>query len=116
MAQITPAGPDLFIYADGLVDCWGLVTLEKFAEKLRTGWVATEFPEGARASAFEMADWKFAEPDSRLPPELLLAEVRDTIDQLNGPHARASPTRRRACPWADPPGRAEPEPATAATG
>ncbi|MEV6855354.1 hypothetical protein AB0M89_16300 [Streptomyces microflavus] len=28
---------DLFIYADGLIDCWGLVTLEEFEEKLRTG-------------------------------------------------------------------------------
>ncbi|MBK3558481.1 DUF1768 domain-containing protein, partial [Streptomyces sp. MBT56] len=26
---------DLFIYADGLIDCWGLVTIEEFEEKLR---------------------------------------------------------------------------------
>ncbi|MFJ9767632.1 NADAR family protein [Streptomyces erythrochromogenes] len=75
---------DLFIYADGLIDCWGLVTLAEFEEKLRTGWVATSFPEGGEASAHELADWKFSEPESRLTPELLVAEVRDTIDQLNG--------------------------------
>ncbi|WP_327313235.1 NADAR family protein [Streptomyces sp. NBC_01235] len=75
---------DLFIYADGLVNCWGLVTLEEFEEKLRQGWVATEFPDGARASAHGLAAWKFGEPRGLLTPELLLAEVRDTIDQLNG--------------------------------
>ncbi|MFF1904457.1 NADAR domain-containing protein [Kitasatospora sp. NPDC058218] len=75
---------DLFIYADGLIDCWGLVTVEEFEEKLRTGWVATSLPEGGEASAHELADWKFSEPESWLTPELLVAEVRDTIDRLNG--------------------------------
>lgn len=75
---------DLFIYADGLIDCWGLVTLGEFEEKLRSGWVATHLPEGARASGHELAAWKFSEPHTWLTPELLLAEVRDTIDQLNG--------------------------------
>ncbi|MFJ9644056.1 NADAR family protein [Streptomyces sp. NPDC004244] len=75
---------DLFIYADGLVDCWELVTLEEFEEKLRTGWVATSLPEGGRASAHHLAAWRFGEPQTWLTPELLLAEVRDTIDELNG--------------------------------
>ncbi|WP_369192136.1 NADAR domain-containing protein [Streptomyces sp. R08] len=75
---------DLFIYADGLIDCWGVVTVAEFEEKLRTGWVATSFPEGGEASAHELAEWKFREPKSWLTPELLVAEVRDSIDQLNG--------------------------------
>ncbi len=75
---------DLFIYADGLIDCWDLVTLAEFEEKLRCGWVATDLPEGARASGHELAAWKFSEPRSWHTPELLLAEVRDTVDQLNG--------------------------------
>ncbi|MFD0023250.1 NADAR family protein [Streptomyces sp. NPDC058382] len=75
---------DLFIYADGLIDCWGLVTLDEFERKLRSGWVATELPDGARASAHDLAAWTFHEPRVRFTPELLLAEVRDTVDQLNG--------------------------------
>ncbi|MGQ4731600.1 MULTISPECIES: NADAR family protein [Streptomyces] len=74
---------DLFIYADGLIDCWGLVTIEELEEKLRTGWVATTLPDGAEASAHHLASWKFGEPRSWLTPELVIAEVRDTIDQLN---------------------------------
>jgi hypothetical protein len=75
---------DLVIYADGLIDCWGLVTVDEFEQKLRSGWVATDLPEGAEASAHDLASWKFSEPRTWLTPELLLAEVRDTIDQLNG--------------------------------
>ncbi|MFC9295806.1 NADAR domain-containing protein [Streptomyces sp. NPDC057011] len=75
---------DLFIYADGLINCWGLVTIEEFEEKLRTGWVATTLPDGAEASAHDLAYWKFSEPRSWLTPDVLVAEVRDTIDQLNG--------------------------------
>jgi len=74
---------DLIIYADGMVDCWGLETLDGFAAKLRSGWVATELTEGARASAHHLASWKFAEPRTWLTPEMILGEVRDTIDDLN---------------------------------
>jgi predicted NAD-dependent protein-ADP-ribosyltransferase YbiA (DUF1768 family) len=75
---------DLFIYADGLVDCWGLVTLEEFEEKLRCGWVATTIPEGARVSVHELAAWQMHDVHVRHTPEQLLAEVRDTVDELNG--------------------------------
>ncbi|MDX2293602.1 MULTISPECIES: NADAR family protein [Streptomyces] len=75
---------DLFIYADGIVDCWDLVTLDEFEKKLRSGWVATGLPDGGSASAHHLGRWTFGEPDTWLTPELLLAEVRDTIDELNG--------------------------------
>lgn len=74
---------DLFIYADGLVDCWGLVTLDEFAAKLASGWVATELPDGAEASAFHVATWKFAEPQAALTADMLYGEVLDEIDRLN---------------------------------
>ncbi|MFB6518412.1 NADAR domain-containing protein [Streptomyces sp. NPDC056401] len=74
---------DLFIYADGLIDCWGLVTLEEFEEKVRSGWVATTLPEGAQAAVHGLARWTFGEPRNLLTPDLLIAEVRDTVDRLN---------------------------------
>ncbi|MFJ6841078.1 NADAR family protein [Streptomyces griseoluteus] len=82
---------DLLIYADGMVDCWGLETLEGFAGKLASGWVATDLPEGAQASAHHLASWTFAEPQTWLTPQMLLGEVRDDIDNLNG---RPDSTRR----------------------
>lgn len=46
--------------------------------------MATSLPEGGWASAHHLASWTFGKPDSRLTPDLLLAEVRDTVDELNG--------------------------------
>nr|WP_328891558.1 NADAR family protein [Streptomyces sp. NBC_00316] len=46
--------------------------------------MATTLPDGAEASAHGLARWKFSEPRSLLTPDVLVAEVRDTIDQLNG--------------------------------
>jgi hypothetical protein len=60
------------------------VTVHEFATKLASGWVATELPDGAAASAHHLAAWKFAEPYTWLTPEMPLGEVRDDIDQLNG--------------------------------
>jgi hypothetical protein len=75
---------DLKIYADGVVDCWGLVTFDEFVEKVRTGWVATDLPEGGRASAHGVADWTFHEPESWVDEEALIGEVADEIDKLAG--------------------------------
>jgi predicted NAD-dependent protein-ADP-ribosyltransferase YbiA (DUF1768 family) len=75
---------DLVIYADGLIDCWGLVDLAEFEEKLRSGWIATTLEEGAVASVHHVARWKFSEARSLVTPAMLLGEVRDEIDRLNG--------------------------------
>ncbi|WP_406376023.1 NADAR family protein [Streptomyces sp. NBC_00647] len=75
---------DLIVYADGLIDCWGLVGVADFEEKLRSGWVATTLEQGARASIHHVASWRFDAPESWVTPEMLLGEVRDTIDELNG--------------------------------
>lgn len=75
---------DLIVYADGLIDCWGLVTLDEFRDKLRTGWVATTFTDGANASAHEVASWTFTSVRSWVNADELYAEVVGEIDALNG--------------------------------
>lgn len=75
---------DLEIYADGSIFCWEWVDLTGLKAKLASGWVATSFEEGARASARHLASWRFADPQSWMKPEWLLGEVADEIDKLNG--------------------------------
>jgi predicted NAD-dependent protein-ADP-ribosyltransferase YbiA (DUF1768 family) len=82
---------NLRVYADGVIDCWGLVDLDGLREKLRTGWVATSLEPGARASAHHLASWRFSEPRAWVTAEQLLGEVADDIDTLNG---RPDSTRR----------------------
>ena len=75
---------DLKIYADGMIDCWGLINFATFREKVTSGWVATSFPQGASASAHHLLNWKFDEPEAWLTPEQLIAEVADEIERLAG--------------------------------
>ncbi|MBF6129467.1 NADAR family protein [Nocardia brasiliensis] len=81
---------DLKIYADGMVDCWGLVNLTEFAAKVRSGWVATTLPAGAKASVHELAQWTFDDPHSWIDADELIGEVADEVERLAGrPDARA---------------------------
>lgn len=75
---------DLLIYADGSIWCWEWVDLDGLRDKLASGWVATSFETGARASAHHVGSWRFADPRSGMKPEWLLGEVADEIDKLNG--------------------------------
>jgi predicted NAD-dependent protein-ADP-ribosyltransferase YbiA (DUF1768 family) len=75
---------DLKIYADGVVDCWGLVTFDEFVKKVRSGWVATALPEGGKASARGVATWTFHEPEDWVDEDSLIGEVADEIDKLAG--------------------------------
>lgn len=75
---------DLEVYADGSIFCWEWVDVAGLKDKLRSGWVATSFETGARASVHHLASWRFAEPRSWITPDQLLGEVADEIDKLNG--------------------------------
>lgn len=72
------------IYQDGLIDCWGLVDLAGFAEKVRSGWVVTQPPPGAQISVSFLAAFKAVEASYWIEPEELIKEVADTIEELNG--------------------------------
>lgn len=74
---------ELYIYADGMIDCWEPVSLEGLRDKVRSGWVATSLPQGALASVHDLAFWKFDEPEMSLTGDQLIDEVADEIDRLN---------------------------------
>src|SRR5215471_8869876 len=72
---------DLKIYADGLIDCWGLIDFTTFQQKVKSGWVATTFAQGARASVHHLVTWHFDQPMSWLSPQDLIAEVGNEIER-----------------------------------
>jgi hypothetical protein len=41
---------ELQVFADGLINCWQMVDLPMFKEKLRRGWVVTSIPDGSELS------------------------------------------------------------------
>ena len=83
---------DLKVYADGMIDCWGLVDFTTFRQKVASGWVATTFSQGAEASAHHLAQWRFDEPQSWVTAQQLIAEVVDEIEHLAG-----RPTSQERC-------------------
>lgn len=83
---------DLFVYADGMIDCWGPVDLEGLRDKISSGWVATSFEAGGHASAHLLAYWQFAEPHAVVDGDALIGEVVDLIEELND-----RPTSSRKC-------------------
>ncbi|PPK69736.1 NADAR family protein [Actinokineospora auranticolor] len=74
---------NLVVYADGMVDWGTLHTFDDFVAAVTSGWIATELPEGATASAYQLAGWEFANPRSRITAEGLIGEARDVIDRYN---------------------------------
>jgi hypothetical protein len=83
---------ELKVYADGMIDCWGLVDFATFQQKVASGWVATTIQQNARASAHHLASWRFNKPSMWLEPQDLLAEVADEIEHLAG-----RPTSEERC-------------------
>jgi predicted NAD-dependent protein-ADP-ribosyltransferase YbiA (DUF1768 family) len=75
---------DLIVYADGLLDCLGPITLDELRDKVTSGVITTSPVHGGRGTGAELGEWRFGYPVSRVSPADLLAEVADRIEQLNG--------------------------------
>ncbi len=75
---------ELKIYADGIIDCWELVTLNQFRDKVKSGWVVTELPKSAKVSIFPLGNYTATNTNSYIKPEELIKEIADAINELNG--------------------------------
>lgn len=76
---------EIKIYQDGVIDCWGLVDLEGFKAKVRSGWVRTSLPQGARVSMM-VSDVHFnvTNVNVQVEEEEFIVEVEDELQRLNG--------------------------------
>jgi predicted NAD-dependent protein-ADP-ribosyltransferase YbiA (DUF1768 family) len=74
---------DLVVYADGVIGCWGEMTLPELRDHLRTGWVTLR-PEAGAIGDAGFARWRFTEPQSWLTVDDFVAEIADEIERLAG--------------------------------
>jgi len=72
------------IYQDGMIDCWGMVDFEKFKQKVRSGWVVTQPPEGSDIDVSFLGCFTAVNATYWIEPEAFLTEVHDEIEHLNG--------------------------------
>lgn len=75
---------ELKVYADGMIDCWGLITLEEFKQKIAKGWATTSLPEGAGVYIHLLGDVTTSQVENFILPQELIKEIEDTIQELNG--------------------------------
>jgi hypothetical protein len=71
------------VYADGLVDCWGMVDLPLFRDKLRRGWVVGSVPDGCDISIHGLGAWTVCKGQWHLQTEELYKSVTESIRTLN---------------------------------
>jgi hypothetical protein len=74
---------NLQVYADGMVECWELLDLALFRDKLRSGWVVPDAPPGAQVSVHGLASWIIRDPSWELDAEGLYDRVVSLVRQLN---------------------------------
>lgn len=86
---------EIKIYRDGIIDTHGFehVDLEGFKLRVRTGWVRTTLPEGARVSMMlSSLNFDVSNVKAQVEEEEFIKEVEDEIRRLN-----AQPTSAQLC-------------------
>lgn len=74
---------DLPVYADGLVDCWEMVDLALFREKLSSGWVTPDAEDGAQISVDGLGAWIASDGAWDMDADDLYERVMELLVQLN---------------------------------
>jgi hypothetical protein len=73
---------EIKVYQDGMIDCWGLLSLAEFEKKVVGGWIVATPPEGAKVKVPSVAH--FAVADLQLHERFdLIEQVRTRIKDLN---------------------------------
>jgi hypothetical protein len=94
---------NIVVYADGMVDCWGLVDWAGFLQKVESGWVVTTLPEGAEVSLSLLTHFKATKILFAVPEPEFVKEALDAIEELNGrPNSSTQFIEAKKLYWAHP--------------
>ncbi len=74
---------ELQVFADGLVNCWQMVDLPMFREKLRCGWVVTSIPDGSELSIHGIGSVALTSARWAHTPKSLVNFIQDIVKVLN---------------------------------
>jgi hypothetical protein len=75
---------NIIVYADAMVDCWGLVDWKGFILKVDSGWVVTSLPEGAEVSVHPITYFTAKDILYRVPESEFIKQALDAVEELNG--------------------------------
>lgn len=74
---------DIQVYSDGLINCWGMVDLPMFKDKLNKNWVVTSIPDGETISIFSLGSWTIDKGVWFYNKESFYTYVHSLVKKLN---------------------------------
>ena len=74
----------LAVYADRMIDCWGLQNLEEFRQKIESRWVTNSVPISETLYIHHFATLTVSGCDTHGSMDDLLKNVYSAIEELNG--------------------------------
>jgi len=75
---------EIMVYADGIIDCWDLIDLESFKERLQSGRIRINLPEGSTLRMHNLGNIKIEDFTPVKSNEDFIIEIEDAIEELNG--------------------------------
>ncbi len=81
---------ELTVYANKKIECWGLMDLDEFYQKLDSGWIRIDLPKNSTLHIDNFGHLKSDEFVQQKTKEDFLKEIEDAITELNGGKGRVS--------------------------
>ena len=78
----------IVVYADGLIDCWGLMGFDEFKSKLKSGWVRVNLPPNSELHIYNLGIVNSAEFLHKKSTDDFTKEIEDCILELNDKESR----------------------------
>lgn len=75
------------VYEDGMIDCWELVDLDEFKNKVLEGWVVTEVPDEESINCHHLY-YGISNLNYYVEINEFVKEVEDTLNELQGRETR----------------------------
>src|SRR6185503_17162281 len=74
---------NIAVFADGMVECWGLVDWDTFLQKVESGWVVTSLPPDAEVSINPITHFTATKLLFTVPESEFVKHALDVIEELN---------------------------------
>ena len=78
----------IVVYADGLIDCWGLMDFDEFKRKLKSGWIRINLPPKSILHIYNLGIVSTTEFHPQKTNDDFIKEIEDCILELNGKESR----------------------------
>ncbi len=86
----------IYVFADGQIDCWEMVSFDEFKQKVRSGRVVTQLPAQATIRISSLASFTATNASCDVDAEDFILEVADEIEELN---RRPTSSKRCRAAW-----------------